>query len=160
MTVSASSCTLPARTVSLKARISLCSSRIEDFAYTRFADGETRMPYSTNILAGSAPESLRAPPRPTSTVSLPERNNPLDRAEKPGQLKGVPMRPMEHGYTNRTVGDQATVVKAYNGPHPDDRRERETTVLQALRGRLPVPPVLDTDDASLTLGFVAGTHAQ
>ena len=70
------------------------------------------------------------------------------------------MRPMEHGYTNRTVGDQATVVKAYNGPHPDDRRERETTVLQALRGRLPVPPVLDTDNESLTLGFVAGTHGE
>jgi len=74
--------------------------------------------------------------------------------------KGNTVQPMAHGYTNRTVGDSTTVVKAYNGPQADARRERETTVLQALHGRFPVPPVLATDGHSLTLGFVAGTHAQ
>lgn len=70
------------------------------------------------------------------------------------------MRPLKHGYTNRTVGDGAVVEKTYRGPDADLRRAREYAWLTRLRGTLPVPPVHGLADGTLTLGFVAGTHGQ
>ncbi|MFI5678082.1 phosphotransferase family protein [Streptomyces cellulosae] len=72
------------------------------------------------------------------------------------------MRPLRHGYTNRTLGDGAVVRKTYDGPDAAARLHREHTLLRALRGRVPVPPVLRADDdtLTLTLGFVPGVHGQ
>jgi hypothetical protein len=70
------------------------------------------------------------------------------------------MRPMKHGYTNETVGDARTVDKAYRGPDAALRLARELEMLTALRGHLPVPPVIATPSGALTLGFMAGAHGQ
>lgn len=70
------------------------------------------------------------------------------------------MRPLKHGYTNRTVGDGSVVEKTYEGPDAGIRRAREYALLTRLQGKLPVPPVRGVDDRVLTLGFVAGTPGQ
>ncbi|MFG2455482.1 phosphotransferase family protein [Streptomyces sp. NPDC048523] len=70
------------------------------------------------------------------------------------------MRPLKHGYTNRTVGDGAVVEKTYEGPEADLRFRREHALLTRLQGRLPVPPVQGTTEATLTLGFMAGAPGQ
>ncbi|MFF1302355.1 phosphotransferase family protein [Streptomyces sp. NPDC058307] len=70
------------------------------------------------------------------------------------------MRPLKHGYTNRTLSDGAVVKKTYAGPDAELRLHRERVLLTRLRGRLPVPPVEAADDATLTLGFVRGTPGQ
>lgn len=67
---------------------------------------------------------------------------------------------MKHGYTNSTVGDARTVDKSYQGPDAALRFARELEMLTALRGRLPVPPVIAVRASTLTLGFVAGAHGQ
>jgi tRNA A-37 threonylcarbamoyl transferase component Bud32 len=70
------------------------------------------------------------------------------------------MTRLPHGYTNRTVGNGVVVVKTYAGPDAAARAAREYRALQAVRGRVPVPPVLDREPHALTLGFVAGRHGQ
>jgi aminoglycoside phosphotransferase len=70
------------------------------------------------------------------------------------------MRPLPHGYTNRTLGDGAVVRKTYDGPDAAERLHRERALLLALRDRVPVPPVLRADDRTLTLGFVPGVQGQ
>ncbi|WP_234371271.1 phosphotransferase [Streptomyces sp. XY431] len=70
------------------------------------------------------------------------------------------MRPLKHGYTNRTVGDGSVVEKTYEGPDAGLRRAREHTLLTRLQGKLPVPPVHGLDNGILTLGFVTGTPGQ
>jgi aminoglycoside phosphotransferase len=70
------------------------------------------------------------------------------------------MRTMPHGYTNHTVGDAASVEKAYKGPDAELRSRRERSALVALRGLLPVPAVLATRAGTLTVEFVHGVHGQ
>ncbi|MET7687882.1 aminoglycoside phosphotransferase family protein [Streptomyces sp. NPDC005483] len=70
------------------------------------------------------------------------------------------MRPLKHGYTNRTLSDGAVVKKTYEGPDAELRLERERVLLTRLRGRLPVPPLTAADDTTLTLGFMRGTPGQ
>ena len=70
------------------------------------------------------------------------------------------MRPMNHGYTNHTVGDAATVEKTYQGPDAALRLAREHEVLLALRGRLPVPAVHEARPGTLVLQRLPGTHGQ
>ncbi|NGN68331.1 phosphotransferase [Streptomyces sp. A7024] len=70
------------------------------------------------------------------------------------------MHPLPHGYTNRTLGDGRSVRKTYAGPDAALRHRRERDALRRLTGRLPVPPVLDETDGTLTLGFLPGTHGQ
>lgn len=70
------------------------------------------------------------------------------------------MEPLRHSYTNRTLGDGATVVKRYQRPGARGRAECERGMLLALAGRIPAPPVLGSEDECLTMGFVAGTHGQ
>jgi len=70
------------------------------------------------------------------------------------------MRPLRHSYTNRTLGDGATVVKRYQGPGAITRSHREHAVLRALQGRLPVPQILDSSDGRLTMTFISGIHGQ
>jgi hypothetical protein len=70
------------------------------------------------------------------------------------------MRPLKHGYTNRTIGDGSVVEKTYEGPDVGIRRAREYALLTRLQGKLPVPPVRGVDDGVLTLGFVAGAPGQ
>ena len=67
---------------------------------------------------------------------------------------------MKHGYTNDTVGDARTVDKTYQGPDAALRFTRELEILTALRGHLPVPPIIAARENTLTLGFVAGAHGQ
>jgi tRNA A-37 threonylcarbamoyl transferase component Bud32 len=67
---------------------------------------------------------------------------------------------LPHGYTNHTRRDGAVVVKTYTGPDAAARLDREYRALQLVRGRVPVPPVLDRAPHALTLGFVAGRHGQ
>ncbi|MDT0269063.1 phosphotransferase [Streptomyces sp. DSM 44915] len=70
------------------------------------------------------------------------------------------MRPLRHGYTNRTVSDGAVVEKTYEGPDAELRLRRERTLLTRLQGQLPVPPVHGATTNTLTLGFVTGTPGQ
>lgn len=70
------------------------------------------------------------------------------------------MKPLPHSYTNDTRGDDEVVVKRFRGPDWATRRLREYTVLDKLRGRLPVPGLRDSDDSSLCTEFVAGIHGQ
>jgi Ser/Thr protein kinase RdoA (MazF antagonist) len=53
------------------------------------------------------------------------------------------------------------VVKRYQGPDAATRRRREYLMLDRLRGRLPVPPLLGGDeDAGVRMGLLAGMHGQ
>jgi hypothetical protein len=70
------------------------------------------------------------------------------------------MQPLRHSYTNRTLGDGATVVKCYQGPDAPARSQREHAMPHALRGQIPVPPVLSAEDACLTMTFMTGIHGQ
>ncbi|NUO43052.1 MAG: phosphotransferase [Streptomyces sp.] len=70
------------------------------------------------------------------------------------------MRPLKHGYTNRTVTDGAVVAKTYEGPGAELRLRGEHRLLTRLQGRLPVPPVRAADARTLTLGFMAGVPGQ
>ncbi|WP_425825356.1 phosphotransferase family protein [Streptomyces fractus] len=70
------------------------------------------------------------------------------------------MRPLKHGYTNRTVADGTVVEKAYEGPDAAQRLRRERTLLPHLQGQLPVPPVLGATATTLTLGFLPGAPGQ
>ncbi|KAK1182325.1 phosphotransferase [Streptomyces sp. NBS 14/10] len=70
------------------------------------------------------------------------------------------MRPLKHGYTNRTLGDGAVVKKTYEGPDAELRLDRERTLLARLQGQLPVPPVHAADAGTLTLGFMTGAPGQ
>ncbi|WBB58202.1 phosphotransferase [Streptomyces sp. WMMC500] len=70
------------------------------------------------------------------------------------------MRPLKHGYTNRTLGDGAVVRKTYEGPDAALRLQRERALLTGLRDRLPVPPVRAVSADTLTLGFVPGVPGQ
>ncbi len=68
--------------------------------------------------------------------------------------------PVEHGYTNSTVGDGALVVKCYQGPEAAFRLGTESRYLRRLRGRLPVPRVHQITSTSLTTAYVSGAHGQ
>jgi len=46
------------------------------------------------------------------------------------------MEPLRHSYTNRTLGDAATVVKRYQGPDALARLQNEHAVLDALPSAL------------------------
>ena len=70
------------------------------------------------------------------------------------------MRPLRHSYTNRTLGDGATVVKCYQGPGALARSRLEQAMLHALEGQLPVPQILDYSDGRLTMTFMNGVHGQ
>jgi len=70
------------------------------------------------------------------------------------------MRPLEHSYTNRTLGDGVTVVKRYQGPGALARSRREHAMLNAVAGRIPVPAVLEARDGRLTMTFMPGVHGQ
>lgn len=70
------------------------------------------------------------------------------------------MRPLRHSYTNRTLGDGATVVKCYQGPGALARSRLEQAMLHALQGQLPVPQILDYSDGRLTMTFMNGVHGQ
>ncbi|MEJ3744369.1 aminoglycoside phosphotransferase family protein [Actinomycetes bacterium KLBMP 9797] len=77
------------------------------------------------------------------------------------------MEPLPHGYTNDTRGDATVVVKRYQGPDAGERRAREVAMLAALRGRLPVPPLLApvppllaSDDGAVHTGRVPGVPGQ
>jgi aminoglycoside phosphotransferase len=70
------------------------------------------------------------------------------------------VQPLQHSYTNRTVGDGTTVVKCYQDPGALTRLRNERAVLDALQGHVPVPPVLGSRGACLTMRFMSGTHGQ
>jgi len=70
------------------------------------------------------------------------------------------MQPLRHSYTNRTLGDGATVVKCYEGPDAVARSERERKAIDALQGRVPLPRILDSGDRRLTMTFMSGIHGQ
>jgi aminoglycoside phosphotransferase (APT) family kinase protein len=70
------------------------------------------------------------------------------------------MERLPHGYTNSTTRQGRVVTKSYNGPDAARRQARETAVLEALHGWLPVPPVISSDGRGLQTGFVSGMHGQ
>ncbi len=70
------------------------------------------------------------------------------------------MRPLRHSYTNRALGDGATVVKRYQGPGALSRSRREHAIVSALHDRIPVPQILDFSDRRLTMTFISGIHGQ
>lgn len=70
------------------------------------------------------------------------------------------MRPMQHGYTNHTVGDDTNIEKTYQGPDAEARLAREQQALRTLRGRLPVPAVHEARPGTLVLQRLPGTHGQ
>jgi hypothetical protein len=67
---------------------------------------------------------------------------------------------LPHGYTNDTTRLGGVVTKRYQGPDAAGRQARETAVLRAVAGRLPVPPVLGTGNGCLRLGLLDGRHGQ
>jgi len=67
---------------------------------------------------------------------------------------------MKHGYTNLTSGDRSVVTKSYRGPDPERRCAQETTVLEALAGKLPVPPLFSCSNTSVIMGRLQGVHGQ
>ncbi len=67
---------------------------------------------------------------------------------------------MKHGYTNRTVGGAAGVVKHYQGPDAAERQETERRFVAALQGRLPVPQVVGAEPGVLRFSFVEGVQGQ
>jgi aminoglycoside phosphotransferase (APT) family kinase protein len=70
------------------------------------------------------------------------------------------MMPLPHGYTNETASDGDVVTKSYDGPGSAARCARETAVLRALSGRLPVPAVVGSAPGELRLRYVPGAHGQ
>ncbi|MFF3490014.1 phosphotransferase family protein [Streptomyces sp. NPDC002795] len=70
------------------------------------------------------------------------------------------MRPLKHGYTNRTLADGTVVKKSYAGPDAALRLRRERALLPHLQDQLPAPPVLGATATTLKLGFLAGTPGQ
>jgi aminoglycoside phosphotransferase (APT) family kinase protein len=71
------------------------------------------------------------------------------------------MQPLRHSYTNRTLGDGATVVKCYQGHGAVARFRHERAILRALQGgQVPVPPVLGSKDDCLIMRFMSGIHGQ
>jgi aminoglycoside phosphotransferase (APT) family kinase protein len=70
------------------------------------------------------------------------------------------VKPLPHSYTNDTRSDSEVVVKRFEGPDAAIRRRREYTVLDRLKGRLPVPRLRDSDDGTVCMEFVAGMHGQ
>ena len=56
---------------------------------------------------------------------------------------GDAMVPLAHGYTNTTLGNDHAVVKRYQGPDAELRRQREHAMLARLPAHLPVPRLLD-----------------
>jgi tRNA A-37 threonylcarbamoyl transferase component Bud32 len=73
---------------------------------------------------------------------------------------------LRHGYTNATSLAGATtvkgrtVVKRYLGPDPVRRRACEVGALTLLAGHFPVPPLIESDDSHVVLGFVPGRPGQ
>lgn len=72
----------------------------------------------------------------------------------------MPSMQLPHGYTNDTTQSGSVVTKSYQGPDSAGRLAREAAMLRALRGRLPVPPVLGAGDDWLQVGFLPGRHGQ
>ena len=70
------------------------------------------------------------------------------------------MWPLRHSYTNRTLGDGATVVKCYQEPGALARSRLEQGMLHALHGQVPVPQILDYRDGCLTMTFMNGIPGQ
>ena len=70
------------------------------------------------------------------------------------------MWPLRHSYTNRTLGDGATVVKCYQEPGALARSRLEQGMLRALHGQVPVPQILDYRDGCLAMTFMNGIHGQ
>ncbi len=70
------------------------------------------------------------------------------------------MRPLRHGYTNETSGDDATVVKRYVGHDRRERRDTEVRMLTVLAGRLPVPRLIAVSGDTVTMSFLGGVHGQ
>jgi aminoglycoside phosphotransferase len=80
----------------------------------------------------------------------------------PGRSTGMipAMRALPHGYTNSTHGDGALVVKRYEGPERQRRRDTEVAALTGLAGRLPVPRVISAGPDALTMTHLSGVHGQ
>jgi Ser/Thr protein kinase RdoA (MazF antagonist) len=69
---------------------------------------------------------------------------------------------LPHGYTNQTRIVGAAVEKSYEEPHADRHARTELACLDALRGVLPVPVVLDADGSvpRLRMTLLSGAHGQ
>jgi hypothetical protein len=73
---------------------------------------------------------------------------------------------LRHGYTNATslagatTVEGRTVVKRYLGPDAVRRRVCEVRALTILAGRFPVPPLIESDDSHVVLGFLPGSPGQ
>jgi len=69
---------------------------------------------------------------------------------------------LPHGYTNRTRRVGLTIEKCFEGPDASMRARREFQCLSALKGRLPVPTILEFDESvpKLVTGNIAGRHGQ
>jgi hypothetical protein len=70
------------------------------------------------------------------------------------------MEKMPHSYTNDTTHDDSIVVKQYRGPRAEQRRRRELRALDCLSGLLPIPPLVSSDEDSITTGLIPGSHGQ
>ncbi|MCP4305487.1 MAG: phosphotransferase [bacterium] len=73
---------------------------------------------------------------------------------------GATHEPFEHGYTNHTVRDGITVLKAYAGPDSSQRCGREVAALRALHGQVPVPDLIETGPDRIRTKWIAGRHGK
>ena len=72
------------------------------------------------------------------------------------------MERLAHGYTNRTRRVRRGIVKRHEGADSLDRAAREVACLTGLRGRFPVPEVLEFDPSTpmLVVSEMRGRHGQ
>jgi aminoglycoside phosphotransferase len=87
-------------------------------------------------------------------------SNNIVKAALTSVREGAPVEIMAHGYTNSTARSGQVVTKTYQGPDAVLRQHREATALAALAGCLPVPALISTDDASLSMNLMPGVHGQ
>jgi len=69
---------------------------------------------------------------------------------------------LPHGYTNRTRRVGLRIEKCFEGPVASERARREFQCLSALKGRLPLPTIVDFDESvpKLVTENIAGRHGQ
>jgi Phosphotransferase enzyme family len=70
------------------------------------------------------------------------------------------MKPLRHGYTNKTSRSGHRVRKQYLGKGAEARLEIEWECLRSIHGVIPAPRALQRSRLQLEMSFVEGSHGQ
>ena len=92
---------------------------------------------------------------------VPTGRSALGQPHDASVVQDVAVDQLPHGYTNETTRTGQGVTKAYVGRHARERCTVERECLEVLRGRFPVPAVVEAATPEvLTMSFVPGSHGQ